>query len=142
VILSGIIPNPPEILTLLDGRGVHIGNDDLLGCGRRLIYMPGHLNDPLEAMAEGYFAMPPCSTRDSALSERVDYLRKMINESGAEGVIFSMVKFCEPELFDVPVLAEEMRKAGIATLVLDTELNQGISGQLETRIEAFLEMMG
>ncbi len=52
-----------------------------------------------------------------------------------------MLKFCEPELFDVPQLVEALRAKGIATLTIDTELNQGLSGQLDTRVEAFLELL-
>ncbi|HIJ21018.1 MAG TPA: 2-hydroxyacyl-CoA dehydratase, partial [Deltaproteobacteria bacterium] len=49
--------------------------------------------------------------------------------------------FCEPELFDVPRVVKALKAAGIATLVIDVELNQGVSGQMATRVEAFLEMI-
>ena len=52
-----------------------------------------------------------------------------------------MVKFCEPELFDVPELVEGLRDKEIPTLVMDVELNQGFGGQLSTRVEAFGEML-
>jgi benzoyl-CoA reductase/2-hydroxyglutaryl-CoA dehydratase subunit BcrC/BadD/HgdB len=142
VILSGVLPSPPEILTLLDELGVRVTDDDLLACSRRLLVPPGKAEDPFEALAECYFAMPPCTTKGSAVSERVDHLLEKIENSGAKGVIFYMVKFCEPELFDVPQLRAALKKRGLPTLVIDSELNQGISGQLTTRVEAFVEMIG
>ncbi|UCF85349.1 MAG: 2-hydroxyacyl-CoA dehydratase [Desulfobacteraceae bacterium] len=141
VILSGVLPNPSELLTLLDERGVRVADDDLLGCGRRLLMPPSEAEDPFEAMVESYFAMPPCTTKGSSTDERLDYLHKKIEDSGAKGVIFLTVKFCEPELFDVPQLIKELKKKGLATLVIDSELNQGLSGQLTTRVEAFVEMI-
>jgi len=51
------------------------------------------------------------------------------------------VKFCEPELFDIPQLVERLKSKGVATLVMDMELNQGVSGQMRTRVEAFVEMI-
>jgi benzoyl-CoA reductase/2-hydroxyglutaryl-CoA dehydratase subunit BcrC/BadD/HgdB len=141
LLLSGILPNPPEILALLDDLGVRVADDDLLSCGRRLLIPPSQAQDPLEALAEGYFAMPPCTTKDSPVSERLDYLLEKIDRTGAKGVIFYMVKFCEPELFDVPQLVEELKKRGFLTLIIDTELHQGLSGQLKTRVEAFVEMI-
>jgi benzoyl-CoA reductase/2-hydroxyglutaryl-CoA dehydratase subunit BcrC/BadD/HgdB len=36
---------------------------------------------------------------------------------------------------------EELKNRGFATLVMDTELNQGVSGQMRTRVEAFIEMI-
>lgn len=142
VILSGILPNPPEILDLLDELGVRVANDDLLSCGRRLLMKPGHMEDPFEALTANYFTMPPCTTKDSPLDERVNDLLKKIEESHAKGVIFYMVKFCEPELFDVPQMVAAVKGAGVATLIIDVDLNQGLSGQLTTRVEAFVEMIG
>lgn len=141
IILSGVLPNPPEILSLLDELGVRVADDDLLGCSRRLLEPPGKAEDPFEILTEGYFNMPPCTTKDSPISERLDYLIEKIKLSGAKGVVFHMVKFCEPELFDVPQIVEELKKRGMATLVIDLELNQGLSGQLATRVEAFVEMI-
>jgi benzoyl-CoA reductase/2-hydroxyglutaryl-CoA dehydratase subunit BcrC/BadD/HgdB len=141
VILSGVLPNPSELLILLDELGVRVADDDLLGCGRRLLVPPSEAEDPFEAMVESYFAMPPCTTKGSSTGERLDYLFSKIEDSGAKGVIFLTVKFCEPELFDVPQLSKELKKKGLATLVIDSELNQGLSGQLNTRVEAFIEMI-
>jgi benzoyl-CoA reductase/2-hydroxyglutaryl-CoA dehydratase subunit BcrC/BadD/HgdB len=71
----------------------------------------------------------------------VNDLLAKVEQSNAKGVIFYMVKFCEPELFDVPQLTGELRKRGVATLLIDCELNQNLSGQLATRVEAFVEMI-
>jgi len=141
VILSGILPNPPEILTLLDELEVRVADDDFLNCSRRLLAPFSQAQDPFEAMTETYFALPACSTRGSSIGERLEYLLGKINTSGARGVIFYMTKFCEPEFFDVPQLVKEIKKRGFATLVIDSELNQGLSGQLNTRVEAFVEMI-
>jgi benzoyl-CoA reductase/2-hydroxyglutaryl-CoA dehydratase subunit BcrC/BadD/HgdB len=141
VVMSGVLPNPPEILTLLDDLGVRIGEDDLLSCSRRLLSTPSASEDPFEALADGYFAMPPCSTKNSPVEERLEHLAQKVERSGAKGVIFYTVKFCEPELFDIPQLVEGLKGKGVATLVMDTELNQGVSGQMRTRVEAFVEMI-
>jgi benzoyl-CoA reductase/2-hydroxyglutaryl-CoA dehydratase subunit BcrC/BadD/HgdB len=141
VILSGILPNPPEILTLLDDLGVRVADDDLLSCSRRLLTPVSQAEDPFEALAESYFGMPPCTTKDSPVSERLNYLLEKIDLTGSRGVIFYVVKFCEPELFDIPQVVEELKKRGIVTLLIDTELHQGLSGQLKTRVEAFVEMI-
>jgi len=141
VIMSGVLPSPPEILSLLDELDVRIGEDDLLNCSRRLLVSPSAGQDPFEALADGYFAMPPCSTKNSPVEERLKHLLQKIERSGARGVIFYTVKFCEPELFDIPQLVEELKKRGLATLVMDAELNQGVSGQMRTRVEAFVEMI-
>jgi benzoyl-CoA reductase/2-hydroxyglutaryl-CoA dehydratase subunit BcrC/BadD/HgdB len=35
-----------------------------------------------------------------------------------------------------------LKKRGLPTLVIDVEANQELTGQLTTRIEAFVEMLG
>lgn len=142
VILSGVLPNPPEILTLLDDLGVRVAHDDFLIGSRRLLVPANDLDDPFEKLTETYFAMPPCSTKGSSIGERAEYLFRLVDETGAKGVIFNVVKFCEPEWFDIPNLKEELKNRGISSLALDTELNQGLSGQMVTRVEAFVEMVG
>ena len=99
------------------------------------------MKDPFEALTDTYLAMPPCSTKNSSVQARADTLFEKIVQSGARGVIFHMIKFCEPELFDAPQLAAMLKKKGVATLVIDSEVNQEIRGQLVTRIEAFVEMI-
>lgn len=141
VVLSGVLPNPPEILRHLDELGVAVAEDDLLNCGRRLLCPPVVSEGPLETLADAYFLMPPCTTRASSVQERLDYLLEKAERTRARGVIFWTVKFCEPELFDVPQLVEGVKKRGLSTLVVDAEINQGLSGQLGTRLEAFVEMM-
>jgi benzoyl-CoA reductase/2-hydroxyglutaryl-CoA dehydratase subunit BcrC/BadD/HgdB len=142
VILSGVLPNPPEILALLDELKIRVGDDDLLACGRRYLVPPSQSKDPFEALAERYFHMPPCTTRNSPIRERLEHLITKVERSNAQGVIFWIVKFCEPELFDMPHLIEGLKQRGLPTLVIDVEANQELTGQLTTRIEAFVEMLG
>lgn len=142
VILSGVVPNPPELLTLLDEQGAVVAADDLIVGSRRFLFTASAAADPLDALTEQYFSLPPCTTKDSPLHERLDWLAGLAKTSGAKGVIFHLVKFCEPELFDLPILAEELKAQGLPTLMVDCEINQGLSGQIATRIEAFLEMLG
>jgi benzoyl-CoA reductase/2-hydroxyglutaryl-CoA dehydratase subunit BcrC/BadD/HgdB len=142
VLLSGILPNPAELLTLLDDLQVRVAHDDLLNGSRRLLVPGNDFKDPLDQLAESYFSMPPCSTRGSSVGRRREYLFKLLDTTGARGVIFNIVKFCEPEWFDIPNLQESLKEQGVPSLVLDTEVNQGLSGQMATRIEAFIETLG
>jgi benzoyl-CoA reductase/2-hydroxyglutaryl-CoA dehydratase subunit BcrC/BadD/HgdB len=141
VIMSGVLPNPPEILDLLDELGVRIADDDLLSCGRRIPMRATTVADPFEALVDTYFAMPPCTTKNASLKERIDWLLTKMAASQAKGVVFYLAKFCETEWFDVPLMTEAVKKAGGSALVVDVDLNQGLSGQLTTRIEAFAEMI-
>ena len=140
VILSGILPDP-EILHLLDRFGVRVVDDDLLNCNRRMPMTGRRMEDPYEALIENYFSMPPCPTKGSPIQERIDFMMAKVHETGAKGIIFCGIKFCEPEWFDAPQITAAMKETGLRTLLLDLAVNQPLSGQLATRVEAFVEMI-
>lgn len=141
VILSGILPNPPEILEALDNLGVRVTDDDLLNAGRRIPARAPRSADPWERAAERFFSLPPCSTGASPLKARLERLTAMVRSGSAAGVIFWTVKFCEPEAFDLPEIRSGLKRLGIPSLVIESALDEGLTGQTATRLEAFLEML-
>jgi benzoyl-CoA reductase/2-hydroxyglutaryl-CoA dehydratase subunit BcrC/BadD/HgdB len=142
VVLSGVLPSPPTLLRLLDDLDLRIAADDFLNCGRRLQVAPVPIEDPYTALTERYFRMPVCPTRQSSLAERVRRLVALVGSTRAAGVIFTVLPFCDPELFDLPPLVAELEKKGIRTLVVEVGLNRQLSGQVTVRVEAFAEMIG
>jgi len=141
IVLSGVLPTPWGLLSLLDDLGVRIGDDDLLSCGRRIPGVCGSEKDPVAAVMESYFGMPPCSTTHAPLGERALQLLERVHRSRARGVLFSIVKFCEPELFAYPALRDSLKRQGIGTLFLEHDVNREVPGQVATRLEAFVEMI-
>lgn len=140
LVLSGIIPEPMEILESLDQMDAQIVADDLACCGRRL-YPSGTSDDPWQRMTERLFGAAPDPMRGSSIQGRIDHLLKLVRESEAQGVVFYNIKFCEPESFDIPQVREALKKAGIPSIVLEVDLEDQLSGQIETRLEAFMEMV-
>lgn len=140
IILSGIVPEPMELFKSISGFGGLVVADDLACCGRRL-YPVGVSDDPFVRMAERILGAPPDWSRGSSIDDRLDYLIRLIEVAGVKGVVFYNVKFCEPELFDHPDLRKGLRDEGIATLIVEVDLNDPLSNQVLTRIEAFFEMI-
>ena len=87
------------------------------------------------------FAGPPCSTRHGDQARRLNYLEGIFERSRAAGLIIHIVKFCEPDLFEEPVIRRRFQNKGAPVLCLESELESELSGQTVTRIEAFLEML-
>ncbi|MGA2110895.1 MAG: 2-hydroxyacyl-CoA dehydratase family protein [Anaerolineales bacterium] len=139
-VLSGVLPEPMALLSALDTMGVVVADDDLIACGRRL-YPPGQSEDPFQHMAESLLAAPPDSTRGSSIDSRLEHLLGLTRRVEAKGVVFSLVKFCEPELFQLPSLRQGLKEAGIPSVVLEGDLNDPFSLQAQTRLEALVEMI-
>jgi benzoyl-CoA reductase/2-hydroxyglutaryl-CoA dehydratase subunit BcrC/BadD/HgdB len=140
LILSGILPEPMDLFEALAGMGGRVVADDLACCGRRL-YPPGRSGEPFRRMAERIVYAPPDPTRGNPIQERLEHLLRLVDASGAKGVVFYNVKFCEPELFDYPDLGRGLQRAGIPSLTVEVDLNDPVSQRVLTRLEAFLEMI-
>jgi benzoyl-CoA reductase/2-hydroxyglutaryl-CoA dehydratase subunit BcrC/BadD/HgdB len=140
IMLSGIVPEPMELFEALAETGAVVVADDLACCGRR-VYPPGLSDEPYRRMAERLQGGPPDPMRGSPIQARIHHLRRLARGSGARGVIFYDVKFCEPEQFDLPLLREALRDSGVPSLALEVDLSGRLPGQTVTRLDAFVEML-
>jgi bcr-type benzoyl-CoA reductase subunit C len=142
VVLSGGICSMPDIYETIEYAGGIVAADDLC-TGMR--YCDGIIDtkgDPIEAIAKRYIERINCPSKHSGIYNRGENLIKIVKESCAKGVIFIFLKFCEPHLFDYPYLKEMLKKEKIPSILFEIEENMLSSGQLKTRIEAFIEMIG
>lgn len=140
VILSGIVPEPVELIDTLQALGGWIAADDFACLGRR-IYPAGSASDPYLRMAQAILGAPPDPMRGCGLDTRLRYLVEMAQRTGARGVIFYLVKFCEPELFYLPAMRRGLQQAGLRVLAHEVDLNDGLPETTRTRLEAFLESL-
>ncbi len=140
VLLSGIVPEPMEVLSVISEIGGSIAADDLACCGRRR-YPAGKSKDPFRRMAERIIFAPPDPTRGSSIAARSQHLVNLAESTKSQGVIFYDVKFCEPELFDLPELRSTLRQAGFPSLAIEVDISDPLPDQIRNRLESFMEML-
>jgi len=140
VVLSGLLPEPMEILDVIDDMEGFVAIDDMACCMRR-VYGNGNSNDPFERMAERIVNGAPDPTKGNSFDERFEFLRSLTEISGAKGVVFYNVKFCEPEYFYHPILREKLNEEGIKSIIMEIDINEPIPQQTTTRLKAFIEML-
>ncbi len=141
LLVSGYVPEPPGLFRVLEQAGAYVAADDYAAVGRRVVRGGGADGDPWLALAERTWGAPPCSTRAADQSVRMRHLEALAERAGARGVLVHVLKFCEPELFDVPAIRRTFEAKGIPVLFLEGELEAELSGQAVTRVEAFVEML-
>jgi benzoyl-CoA reductase/2-hydroxyglutaryl-CoA dehydratase subunit BcrC/BadD/HgdB len=140
ILLEGIVPEPVDLLETLSELDAAVVGDDMASCGRRL-YPRGASADPFTRMAERIVHAPPDPMRGSPIRARRDHLLEMAARTQSKGIIFYVVKFCEPELFDLPILRQELKDAGLPSILIETDLNTRLSQQIRTRLGAFMEIL-
>ena len=68
-------------------------------------------------------------------------LAKLCQETGADGVIVCMVKFCAPEEYDQPWLEKDLRSAGHPCVSIEIDQQNASFEQIRTRVQTFCESL-
>jgi benzoyl-CoA reductase/2-hydroxyglutaryl-CoA dehydratase subunit BcrC/BadD/HgdB len=140
LMLSGIVADPLDFFDHLALFGARVVADDLAGGSRRL-YPAATSGDPCERLAARLLGGPPDPTRGDLIADRARWLIAQMAASGARGLVVYDPKFCEPELFDLPLLRRHLGAAGYPVLHIEMELQGALSQQTLTRLEAFVETL-
>lgn len=142
ILVTGYVPEPPGLLKVLGDAGAYVAADDYAAVGRRVVRRTaGSEGDAWAELLARYLAHPPCPTRGTDQERRMRHLVELAERGGARGVLVHVQKFCEPELFDVPAIRRAFAERGLPVLVVEGELERELSGQTETRLEAFVELL-
>jgi len=97
------------------------------------------IDELLELIADRYLGINcACFTPNEGRKE--DILR-LVKDYKVDGVILYTLNFCQPYDVEGINLEKELKKAGIPTLSVTTDYSSEDNEQLNTRIEAFLEML-
>jgi len=140
ILITGSVMDNPRILELIEECGARVVGDDLCNGTRQFWDVVESAADPLTDLSRHYLGRTPCPRMKDA-PKRFDHVIRMIDEFRVDGVIFYTLKFCDPFLFDVPLLKERLVERGLPTLRLEGDYTPGTLGRVRTRIEAFIEML-
>jgi bzd-type benzoyl-CoA reductase N subunit len=141
IFLSGGVCNLPDVYTAIESAGGRVVGDDLCTGARGLTGLIDTTGDPVAAIAERYARRAICPAKHAGITSRGDDLVRQVKATQAEGVIFFFLKFCDPHAFDYPYLKSMLDEAGIPSLLIEVEEQTASQGQLQTRCEAFIEML-
>ena len=142
LLLSGMVFDPLEIYRLMDELEVDVVDDDFANGWRSASKNDLKTDDLLEGVTEHLFHPAPCCCIYNPANDRHDYLLNRVKQSGADGVLFWYIKFCEPDAFDRPQLMKHLEKENIPNTFVDLELSMSNFDAVKTRIHAFCEILG
>lgn len=144
VVVSGNLLNPDGLISHLESTGARVVWADL--CNGDRAFSPSalpqgrDLPELIRSLADRYLDRHPCA-RMSDRGMRYELLLEAVRSTGARGVIYAALKFCDSYLYDFPRVRERLMREGIPLLRLESDYADGHAGQLMTRVEAFLEMI-
>lgn len=144
VVLEGsFCEQPPiELIETIESAGCQIVDDDLC-IGWRLFKADVPTDgDPVQNLADAYIAGTTyTSVRFDPAKPRTQGLVDRTKHAGADAVIFSAAKFCEPALLDYVLFRKILDERGISHLKLEFEEKMWTFDRLRNEVETFTESM-
>ncbi len=142
LMMNGAMLNNPQLVELVEELGGRVVVDEhctTIHYFWDLVDLQDS-QDPIEALSRRYFFHWPCA-RMHEREDRFERVMSLVKEYRVQGVISDIIRYCATYAFDQPALKDELESKGIPLLQLDIEYGVGKSGQIKTRVQAFLEMI-
>lgn len=110
-------------------------------CGgvKELGFLVDEDRDPMDALTDKYLNIG-CSVM-TPNRNRMENLSRMLDEYRVDGVLEVILQACHTYAVETHSVKELVRSKGRPYLAIETDYSQSDTGQLSTRISAFLEMM-
>ncbi len=142
IIVSGILPPPDALCSMIENAGFRVAGNDVASQARSYSYLPKETDDPAAYYTDFYQNHYPCTTLLYSSDERLKMFNALIEDRNARGLIFIGEKFCEYEYLEMPFLSKMLEQKKIATLQLEiaTDDEDNVEA-FRTRIEAFSELI-
>jgi len=141
LILTGYTAEPDALLDLFTENALTVVGDDLAHESRQFRTDVPAGDDPLYALAQQWSLVEGCSLAYDQQKKRGQMIIDMARETGADGIVMCMMKFCDPEEFDYPIFVKEFDAADFPLLFLEVDQQRQSLEQERTRIQGFAEML-
>ncbi len=144
VVFVGSEVDDVDMIKLVEESGAYV-------CADRFCYgsLPGRLpivlndeEDALTQVCRHYMEKSQCPRymNQDKIQERKKYIADIAEEYNADGIIFEQIKFCDPWAYERMMGSAILRdKYHYPVLTIDRPYQVASSGQLKTRVQAFVE---
>lgn len=141
VLVTGIILDSKEILDIFEENNLRIVADDLAHESRQFRTDVPEGGSAIERLAKQWSNIEGCSLAYDPKKIRGYKISSEVKEKGIDGVVFAMMKFCDPEEYDYPVVKKDIEKESIPTTFIEVDQQSKSFEQIRTRIQTFAEML-
>lgn len=141
IIVTGIQVEPYDVLDIFQENGFAIVADDLAQETRNFRQDVPDDDDALMALARAWNEFDGCSLATDVNKPKGQMIIDAVKKYGADAVVVCMMKFCDPEEFDYPILLQEFEAAGVKNLYIEVDQESTAFEQVKTRIQTFAEIL-
>ncbi len=142
IVLSGVYYDIPALTEILDENHFAVVADDIAKESRALQLQVSEEGDPTVALAEAFCKAGNDSILYDEDKGHVEHVADLYKESGADGVVLLLAKFCDPEEFDAPHVAKACKDAGAPFVQIEIDQSTESYEQARTQLETFADIIG
>ena len=143
LVMVGAELDEPEYVEAVESQGALVVGD-LLCFGGRSVLAPlkEDAADPLDEIGRAYFFSSSCARMIGDFPKRWEELKDLVEKVRGDGVIFERIIFCDPWGADLHNILHRVEKEKtFPVLSLTREYNIVPTGQVKTRVQAFIEKL-
>lgn len=147
IFLIGNVCNSAKLIQLIEDCNCIIVDDDLCTGSRSFLSfmeneeIPEQSSDPFAYLGKTYITKSACPSKFDRRLPSGEMVLDRIQKSQAQGVIFLLLRLCDPHYFAFPGLSKDIEAMGFPTLVIEYEQQTSSFQQIKTRVEAFSEII-
>ncbi|MDR2132458.1 MAG: 2-hydroxyacyl-CoA dehydratase family protein [Clostridiales Family XIII bacterium] len=140
-VMTGLIGEPVEMADAFAENRIAIVADDIAHASRQFRTAARTEGDAIDRMVHRIADQKGDTFLYEDGKSKGEMLLDMVSEHGADAVVVCMMKFCDPEEFDYPIVKEALEKAGVPLLHIETDQQPDSYEQIRTRVQSFAEML-
>ncbi len=141
VVTTGILADMPELLKILGENRIAVVADQVAHESVSNRTLTPVTDDPILGMAQRLNALSGCSVLFDPGKQRGHELVRLAQESGADGVLWVMTKFCDPEEYDFVPVRRMLDAAGIPLLSVEVDQQMASFEQARSAVETFADIL-
>jgi bzd-type benzoyl-CoA reductase N subunit len=143
MVTGGMLDDPSWIQAIEDVGGLVVTDGTCFGTRIMWEDIDEGARNPLEALARYYLAdRPSCPRLVDKQESRRDFTVAMAREFDCDGIVGEKMTFCDMWNVESYFLEADLKEEGIPFLKVEREYITSGTGQLKTRVQAFIESMG
>lgn len=141
LLISGSMCGHPDIYRMIEGKGALVVWDDLCSGSRYFEGLVAENKEPVQSIAARFTSRYVCPAKHLGVTFQMENLKKLIRTHHIDGILFMLLKFCEPFSFDYPDIKKELEKMEVPFLLVEMNRHNEVNEQMRTRIETMLEIL-
>lgn len=141
IVTTGILTDAADLLQILDENDMQIVADNVASESRQYQVDAKPAATGLDSLAGKFADMDNCSVLFNVDKAIAQYTVDLVAKYQANGVVFVMTKFCDPEEFDYVMIKKACEEKNIPILLVEIDRQMTNYEQVRTAVETFKEVL-